>query len=86
MLQATREREPALTWAQWWARLEAKFWGDPLATAMAEWRNHHLEIHGGALNLAEWRIFEGKFRKLRQRVPVISEEDALQKVIDNLPA
>ena len=51
-----------------------------------EWVDHHLVVEGGTLTLPAWRVFEGKFHKLRNRVPTITEFEATRKVIDNLPS
>ena len=72
-LAAALEADPAMTFQQWWDRLDATYGGDSLQTAWAEWVNHHLVVEGATLTLPAWRVFEGKFYKLRNRVPTISE-------------
>ena len=85
-LAAALEADPAMTFQQWWDRLDATYGGDSLQTAWAEWVNHHLVVEGATLTLPAWRVFEGKFYKLRNRVPTITEVEATRKVIDNLPS
>ena len=86
LLTAEREKNPGLTFQQWWDWLEASNTGDPLENTWNEWNNHHLVVEGGTLNLQSWRLFEGTFHKLKNRVPNITEFEATRKVLENLPS
>jgi len=47
LLTAEREKNPGLTFQQWWDWLEASNTGDPLENTWNEWNNHHLVVEGG---------------------------------------
>jgi len=85
-LETALEENQSLSFQTWWSRHEALYGGDPLKAAQAKWDQYHVIIQSGALSLADWRLFESTFRKLRARVKrVIPEAMARSKLIHSLP-